>query len=469
MFKKQAQKIDKLRWMKWFQRVVKLCVVVVCFQAIVSVLNYIYVDEDLWFRNLWHHYYKAEGKIDTIYLGSSHVYCDINPEILDEKTGQYHFNLATPRQPMNGSYYLLKEAVKGNKLSHVYLELYYICTVNNSDGKDIDPVFSEDYFHYNWKNTDYMKLSYNKLAYWHSIGDQEKYPNLLFPFVRFRQRLDDWEYVRKMIAKKQEPSYKTYQHEALYEDGKRYVTYTDQGFNRTNFEYKDEKRIFWQEVVLEKYQIREGSEGYLRKIIRYCKEENIPITLFVSPIDHLQLISTEGYDHYIRQLQEIAAEYGVDFYDFNLAKETYLPVWEGKYFRDAGHLNAAGSDMFTAFSHQVMSNEADENEKYFYKSYEEKLQNIDPDIYGLYYRKHLAADEDAKQMRTYKIASNRSTGLEYQVAITPEGGEEYILRDFSEQKEFTLPAAEHGTCRITARMPKGNGRQAFEKSLTVSY
>lgn len=85
-----------------------------------------------WERNLWHYFYKDDGKIDNLYLGSSHVYYDINPALLDSMNGGYNFNLASSAQPLNGSYYLLKEAGKNNALSHVYLELYYQCSVKDN-------------------------------------------------------------------------------------------------------------------------------------------------------------------------------------------------------------------------------------------------------------------------------------------------------------------------------------------------
>lgn len=467
--RKQEQRMFQRCGVKWCQRVLKFCVVAVLFHAMAGVLNYIYVDEDQWFRNLWHYYYKAEGKIDQIYLGSSHVYCDINPAMLDELTGQYHFNLATSSQSLNGSYYLLKEAVHGNKLSHVYLELYYKCCVKCNSSEDSDPVNSKDYYSNNWNNTDYMKSSWNKLAYLHTIGDQEIYFDLLLPFVRFRQHLDDWEYVRQVLDKKKEPSYRAYQYRQDAADGNGYTLFTSQGYYCSTIQYLDEKRLYEQSAVLKENSLGEASEAYLRNIICYCKSKGIPITLFVSPIDHLQLVSTEGYDYYIRQLQDIAAEYGVDFYDFNLAKDTYLPVWEGKYFRDEGHLNSKGADIFTSFFHQVVSSEAGENERYFYKTYEEKLQKSQPDIYGLYYRENPSTDENTGPLRTYTIASNRSAGIKYQIVVKPDGGEESILQHFTDNKSFTLPAEEHGTCQITARMPKGDHKQQNEKKLTINY
>lgn len=90
----------------------------VIFYMVSAALDYIYVSDSAWERILWHNFYKDDGKIDNIYLGSSHVYCDINPMQLDDMNGQFNFNLSSGAQRLNGSYYLLKEADKNNSLSH---------------------------------------------------------------------------------------------------------------------------------------------------------------------------------------------------------------------------------------------------------------------------------------------------------------------------------------------------------------
>lgn len=111
--------------MKWFRRIARIMARVLIFCVVLSGLNYIYVDVPPWERILWHNFYQSEGKIDNLYLGSSHVYYDIDPFLMDELNGQYNFNLSTSGQVMNGTYYLLREADKHNDLSHVYIELYY--------------------------------------------------------------------------------------------------------------------------------------------------------------------------------------------------------------------------------------------------------------------------------------------------------------------------------------------------------
>ncbi len=387
-------------------------------------------------------------------LAALFVYCDINGALLDKLNGQKNFNLSSPGQLINGSYYLLKEAVMGNNLSGVYLELYYLyLTKDNFRGGE--PVCSEYYA--NWKNTDYMKSSLNKLEYMLSISEVDKYMATLFPFSRYRANLDDWVYISQVMESKQEENYLTYgQFSELAEWG-----YQSDAVDK----FKDADRLFEQSRILEENPVGEQAEKYLRKIISYCKKKNIPIVLFISPIDYLQLISTKKYDNYVNQIKKIAKEYDVPFYDFNLVKEEYLPVWNEKNFRNIDHLNDTGAKLFTSFFSGTVTTSMSENEKYFYNSYDEKLQSMAPAVYGLYYR-------DLGQNRIYHIASNREEGMEYRITVTPDseepggGIEQVVISDFTEEKEFTLPVSEHGICTIEGKMKEGG---ELVKPLAVNY
>lgn len=67
-------------------------IILTCIQC----LNYMYKPEkNDWTRILWHNFYHSQENIDCVLLGSSHVYCDIDPDILDEKNHMNNFNLAT--------------------------------------------------------------------------------------------------------------------------------------------------------------------------------------------------------------------------------------------------------------------------------------------------------------------------------------------------------------------------------------
>lgn len=146
----------------------------------------------------------------------------------------------------------------------------------------------------------------------------------------------------------------------------------------------------------------------------------------------LSPVSTEHYDYYVDEIRTIAGEYGVEYYDFNLVKEEYLPIQRNGFFMDTDHLNGAGADFFTVFLNQVMSKEDSDNRKYFHSSFEE-----------------------AQPMKSYWVASNRGDDMEYSITLTSETGEVSLIQDFAENREFTLPAEEHGICTIIARMKDG--------------
>lgn len=411
------------------------------FGGITHALNYMYVNEetDIWERILWHHFYEDKEKIDNLCLGSSHVYCDINPQILDQLSGQYNFNLAGPEQPLNASYYLLHEAGNMNELSHVYLDMYYVCTIN--EGKLLQ-------YNKNWQNTDYMRPSINKIAYILSIGDTDQFTNILIPFSRYRRYFGDCEYIKERLNEKRKIAYRSYHYENNCDDGNGWDEVGRQGYWISTRIYEDKYKLYKQRQILSECHIGDRNREYVRKIVTYCQMREVPITLFVTPIHDLQLISTLDYDDYVTEVRALAEELGVPFYDFNLVKKEYLSLQESRDYRDEGHLNQFGAEVFTPFFYQVVTGEESDNKKFFYDSYKEKLSELPPTVYGIYY----SYPTGQEQIRDMKIASNRDFGLEYKIILIPEGEESYIVQDFQQNSEFQVSAEEHGICMLIVRL-----------------
>lgn len=191
----------------------------------------------------------------------------------------------------------------------------------------------------------------------------------------------------------------------------------------------------------------QSSELYLRKAIEYCQKKGIPVTLFISPMYNLQPASVGNYDNYVKQMKNIASEYDLDFYDFNLAKEEYFPIQNLKYFKDVDHLNSNGAAMFTDFFYKVVSGNAEQNQKYFYDSYVQKLKDEEPEVYGIHYWK-----EDAEIFMN--VVSNRDSGMEYRITIIPDKSlnkESYLVQDFCENKKFIIEDG-NGICTVEYRM-----------------
>lgn len=411
-------------------------------------LGFLYIDyeSEPWERIMWHNYYAHSENIDNLFLGSSHVYYDIDPYMMDKLNQGNNFNLSSGSQLLNGSYYLLKEVNKTHKLSHVYLELYYDVSTGN---------YGNYYDNYalNWRNTDYMRWSSNKMEYIYFMCKKEHYPETVLPLLRYRSKLFDTEYIADQITHKSEKEYKDYKYTIKNEATDEIkVEYRDKGYcyNAGECRLFDISLIWKKNKILDENPMTEDAELYLRRIIEFCRDEGIDITLFSSPVYELQMISVGNYDAYVKQIQKIAAEYGMNYYDFNLCKEEHFPIQSQENFFDIGHLNSVGAERFTAFLWKV----TEENRvDYFYDSYLEKLKNSEEAFYGLVY-------SDDEEMRCYQIASNREKGMEYRIESLSEDGEDYIcLQDYSENKEFQMNGNEHGVFRIAVR--KTGDQDAF--------
>lgn len=410
------------------------------------ILNYLYWQEEDWERILFHRFYEQEENIDYIYLGSSHAFCGFNPEILDEKNGKNNFNLATSGQSLMGSYYLLKEADRRNDIERVYLELYYTCSTGGQGNYR-----EKESVQISWRITDYMRMSPLKLDAFFHMNPKEYYVDAAFPYVRYRAHLTETDWIKDRVAYKNSGNYKKY----IYVDG--LTEYREKGYYSTTAELTN--LLFARERRPEDMYLTEDADRYLRKIIEYCQRKGISVILCTNPMYEIQPFSTENYDSYVEGVRRTAAEYGVPYYDFNMAKEEYLPIRKPEYFMDAGHLNTKGAEMYSEFFHRVVSAPAEENADYFYGTYQEKMENEEPRVYGLYCyvmdEAEIQQSEEPYNNLKMKIAASREDEIECQIFLTPEGGETYMLQDFSAEKEFSVPAQEHGTCDIIWRRADG--------------
>ena len=67
-------------------------------------------------------YSMEENTLDYVCVGSSHMYCTINPLEVWKQTGAAGFVLATQQQPLVASYHYIKEAFKTQSPKYVILE-----------------------------------------------------------------------------------------------------------------------------------------------------------------------------------------------------------------------------------------------------------------------------------------------------------------------------------------------------------
>lgn len=445
----------------YLKRVLGIVGACVLFLSGCRVFNFLYAEDNERARIMWHNFYEQDENIDYIYLGSSHVFNGVVPEILDRKTGENHYNMATTDQRLRESYYIIKEAAHRNRLKGVYLDLYFLISTEGKGNYDNLSAVSGG-----WVNLDYRKLSLDRLDTFFHLNSPEYYISAAFPFTRYREHLCDVEWIYSIQKNKKRPEYRSYQYKWESENDK--AEYTEKGYFYHTLEM--ENPCLRMEDVPTDMRMTGDAEEYLRKIIEFCRKEGIEITLFQAPVYKVETIAYEEYDEYTAGVKEIAEEYQVEYYDFNLAKEEYFPIQEMKYFVDMGHLNAEGADLFTNFLCEMLSGTPIENEELFYESIQEKLQSENAEVAGLYYRQgteeELAGGELTADMYRMVIASNRTETLQYQIYLTPEGGETTMIQDFSGNKCFDIPMEEHGVCRIVWHEEDDI---AGDKEIEISY
>ncbi len=185
----------------------------------------------------------------------------------------------------------------------------------------------------------------------------------------------------------------------------------------------------------------------LEDIIAFCDERDIALTLISAPMSNYLLSGVENYDEYIALIRGIIEDTNVNYYDFNLCKEEYFPNTSAL-FKDVDHMNCYGAEAFSYLLAAFINGEISENEL-FYDSYMEKLEQMEPTVFGISY--YDSENTEGLQARNCKIVSNRINNLEFEIILAPMGKELYKIQDFSDNSFFTIASDEHGVIMITYR------------------
>lgn len=121
--------------------------------------------------------YTSTDDYDVVLMGSSHMNGGVDPNVLWKQYGITSYNYATGGQPIDVTYYLLKEVLKKHHPSVVVVDLYYVGLKNS---------YGESGFVSNV--LDNMRFSGNKLdAIFHCTSPDE-WINYLFPVLKYHDR-----------------------------------------------------------------------------------------------------------------------------------------------------------------------------------------------------------------------------------------------------------------------------------------
>ena len=419
-------------------RLLSIVIFAVIFIGCGEVWRYILVDDtNSYTRVAMHQLYHSDQNIDVLFIGSSHVYRSVVPEIMDAGLGEYTFNGGTSSQDMDGSLAVLKEAAACHQLKQVYLELYYDMAGNNHDQRT---QLTDTYI-----ISDYMKPSLNRIHYLLQAGSKEHWVN---SFILARRNWSDFfdsDYVRELVEKKSQASYKNYEW-IRREDQVEY--YVDRGFVAN--ESVIQEGNFWNKKAYgnidKDYEKLVATDWYksLKDIVKYCDDHNIELTFFVAPEPEWTLAGKEDYGVYYSAISEISEELNVELWDFNLIKSEYFDTMDRTLFMDEDHLNKNGAMAFSTLLSKVAAGKLSSKD-IFYDSYDDKIKEEGICFYGI------AGPYDNANIKNCRIITGKKDQMEFCVIATPDEKDQYVVQDFSTNLSFDLALEEHGILTIVGR------------------
>lgn len=290
---------------------------------------------NVWTKSRYDEFYALEeNTVDMVFIGSSHAYCTFDPENFDSVFGTLSWQLGTPLQNYDTSYFVLKEVYKTQKPKLVVLELYWDVMDDEFDMKQANSFFEA-------VNDESVKEEYIKTVF--PLNEKVKYK--LLP-IRYQQ--DYFAYEAADMEKYAQEKYGV-QEEVQETNGTEYYlakgyTYCDtvipeSEFDETN-QYKGLDGAEWEP--------NETQVEYIMKFAELCRENGTELVFVTAPIANVSMDWIENYDSIHDKLAAIADEAGVKYLDFNIVnrEENLLEI---ENFRDDAHLNDSGVKIVDAY------------------------------------------------------------------------------------------------------------------------
>lgn len=292
----------------------KGCIFLVLLGLILSAFNSLFVYKTQHRGKLLEGLYNSSDSYDVVLMGSSHMNGGIDPNVLWKQQGITSFNYATGGQPLNVTYYLLKEVLKTHKNPIVVLDLYYLgmTTQYGESGLISNAV-------------DNMKFSENKLeAIWNCtpLGERIEY---LFPVLKYHFR---WSTLTKTDV--------TFDSSSVY-----YA----KGFGAGTDKY--EKTDTTLSFTDNRAEIPATSLEYLNKIIALSKEEGFQLLWMNMPCDYTIPQKTDGwvndFEAMFNSVADLAEENQIPFIDY-ADKMEEIGLDFANDMNNDGHLNLWGAN-----------------------------------------------------------------------------------------------------------------------------
>lgn len=258
-----------------------------------------------------------DDSVDVVFVGNSHQFCSISPEILYGEYGINSFMLASSAQTVPMSYYAAMEAIELQHPDMIVFEVSYCA----NDFRTVTDEMSHCFFD-GMPNCDAKKLAIEDLI------EEEQRIHYYLPLGLYHSR---WKELKE----------EDYAIVTVTERGG--VFYPEVGYN-------------WEIPLVpqdETTPMPAEMKKYLDMLVELCKENDVKLVLYAAPFNTMYGSDEEVVDLYERQwifnyISKYAEEKGVDYYNlFYKMDEIGLEIKTD--WKDSQHLNASGQEKLTRY------------------------------------------------------------------------------------------------------------------------
>ena len=267
-------------------------------------------------------YSEKKNSMDVVFVGSSQIFCDFNPNVIWKELGITSYDFSAHRQDPGTSYYYLKQMFETQSPKVVVIDLY---------------LFGDDYLdctdlkagHYNF---DYMKKDlYRIQGIWNRVGDTRL--ETLFPIMYYNQR---WKEITM-----EDILFKPVQHDFL----KGTFLYMNENQWSGGFRGMPED--------LPDYKLPEQGITWLHKIMELCEKHNCECLFIKTPLtlygfDHFSNMQDIDFYAYIQALTKYCEDNNIPFMNMIGMEDEIGLDWYTDY-NDSVHLNWNGQQKMSVF------------------------------------------------------------------------------------------------------------------------
>lgn len=416
------------------KRILKITLFCIIFYILQYFIGSFLISDYTYFgRAVMHNLYEVP-EINGLFLGNSHTYRAINPEIMDKELGLETFVLASPGLELDGSLALLKEAYNNHpEIKEVYVDIDFV-HLNNP------PIKDKSDFHQVWRVARYIKNPKIKYDYFFHTIPPKNYFDIILKIGKNKIVINPKKIKKTFFAKLNGNYYKY-----IYPEGSE-LNGIYKGYIGKEPDDKEEKNPL-DEAKMETFseeKINPDWYGFVQNIIDYCNENNLKLIFYSLPESLQDLMNIGNYGDYSDFLKKYFNSKNCIYYDLNLCKKDYLSLSASDYY-DSEHLNKNGSEKVCHLIAELILNDSNANNNLFYNSFAERVASENENVFGF----TLIESEDKHSLKVMPITNKKADSkITYDYYFVKDKNTKQVLTQNTQDNLLVYPEKTKGKIEI---------------------